>query len=134
MESPQDSQFLCSEGDRAEVYSPIGKSHGWGLRADGAAYKTCVEITVKGAAEVLSTVMAEAVNVVNSRPLTRSNSDVAGPEVLTPNNLLHLRPNSKWYRRECLVKKIFTVVVDGGKRNTCRMCFGRGWSRSIYSP
>ena len=42
--------------------------------------------------EVLTTVMSEAVNIVNSRPLTRSSEDVSDPEALTPNHLLHLRP------------------------------------------
>ena len=40
--------------------------------------------------EVLATVMAEAGNIVNSRPLTR-NSDL-DDQPLTPNHLLHLRP------------------------------------------
>ena len=42
--------------------------------------------------EVLSTVVAEAVNVVNSRPLTRNSDSVMDDEPLTPNNLLYLRP------------------------------------------
>ena len=43
--------------------------------------------------EVLSTVVAEAVNVVNSRPLTRNSDSVMDDEPLTPNHLLHLRPS-----------------------------------------
>ena len=42
--------------------------------------------------ELLSTVMAEAVNIVNGRPVTRRSEDVNDPDALTPNHLLHLRP------------------------------------------
>ena len=42
--------------------------------------------------EVLSTVMAEAVNIVNSRPLTRNSDSSLDDQPITPNHLLHLRP------------------------------------------
>ena len=42
--------------------------------------------------EVLATVMAEAVNIVNSRPLTRNSDSDLDDQPLTPNHLLHLRP------------------------------------------
>ena len=42
--------------------------------------------------EVLSTVMAEAVNILNSRPLTRNSDSALDEQPLTPNHLLHLRP------------------------------------------
>ena len=42
--------------------------------------------------EVLATVMAEAVNIVNSRPLTRNSDSDLDDRPLTPNHLLHLRP------------------------------------------
>jgi len=42
--------------------------------------------------EVLSTVMAEAVNILNSRPLTRISDSPLDEQPLTPNHLLHLRP------------------------------------------
>ena len=42
--------------------------------------------------EVLSTVMAEAVNILNSRPLTRNSDSVLDEQPVTPNHLLHLRP------------------------------------------
>ena len=44
--------------------------------------------------EVLSAVMAEATNILNSRPLTRNNNDSSDEEPLTPNHLLQLRPCS----------------------------------------
>ena len=42
--------------------------------------------------EVLATVMAEAVNIVNSRPLTRNSDSDLDDQPLTLNHLLHLRP------------------------------------------
>ena len=42
--------------------------------------------------EVLSTVMAEAVSILNSRPLTRNSDSLLDEQPLTPNHLLHLRP------------------------------------------
>ncbi|XP_028417189.1 uncharacterized protein LOC114541467 [Dendronephthya gigantea] len=44
--------------------------------------------------EVLLTVMAEAMNILNSRPLTRNSDSPLDLEPLTPNHLLHLRPSS----------------------------------------
>lgn len=42
--------------------------------------------------EVLSTVLTEATNILNSRPLTRNSDDPMDEEPLTPNHLLQLRP------------------------------------------
>lgn len=42
--------------------------------------------------EVLSTMMAEAVNIINSRPLTRNSDSVSDDQPISPNHLLHLRP------------------------------------------
>ena len=42
--------------------------------------------------EVLSTVVTEATNILNSRPLTRNSDDPTDEEPLTPNHLLQLRP------------------------------------------
>ena len=42
--------------------------------------------------EVLSTVMAEVVTIVNSRPLTRNSDSISDDEPISPNHLLHLRP------------------------------------------
>ena len=43
--------------------------------------------------ETLLTVMAEAMNILNSRPLTRNSDSASDLEPLTPNHLLHLRPS-----------------------------------------
>ena len=42
--------------------------------------------------ELLHTVLAEATNILNSRPLTRNSDDPMDEESLTPNHLLQLRP------------------------------------------
>ena len=44
--------------------------------------------------ELLSTVIAEATNILNSRPLTRNSDDPKDEELLTPTHLLQLRPCS----------------------------------------
>lgn len=44
--------------------------------------------------EVLVTIMAEAANMLNSRPLTRNSDDPNDAAPLIPNHLLHLRPCS----------------------------------------
>ncbi|XP_028404812.1 uncharacterized protein LOC114527378 [Dendronephthya gigantea] len=44
--------------------------------------------------EVLLTVVAEATNILDSRPLTRNGDDPRDEVPLTPNHLLHLRPYS----------------------------------------
>ena len=55
--------------------------------------------------EVLVTVMAEAANILNSRPLTRNSDDPNDAAPLTPNHLLHLRPCST------LPPGIFTKII-----------------------
>ena len=59
--------------------------------------------------EVLPTVMAEAVNIVNSRPLTRNSDSDLDDQPLTPNHLLH---------QGCSSKRIFIVGVCGDKLST----------------
>ena len=42
--------------------------------------------------EVLSTVLAEVTNILNTRPLSRNSDSPLDEQPLTPNHLLHLRP------------------------------------------
>ena len=42
--------------------------------------------------EVLSTVLTEATNILNRRPLTQNSDDPMDKEPLTPNHLFQLRP------------------------------------------
>ena len=58
--------------------------------------------------EVLATVMAEAVNIVNSRPLTRNSDSDLDDQPLTLNHLLHLRST----------KRIFILGMCGDKLST----------------
>jgi hypothetical protein len=44
--------------------------------------------------EVLQTVIAEATQILNSRPLTRKSDSPMDEDPLTPNHLLNLRPTS----------------------------------------
>ena len=43
--------------------------------------------------EVLLTVLAEVTNILNSRRLSRNSDSSLDKQPLTPNHLLHLRPN-----------------------------------------
>ena len=64
--------------------------------------------------EVLSTVMAEVVNIINSCPLIRKSDSVSDDQPISPNHLLHLRPT----RQVCLLKETFIASVHGDKLST----------------
>ena len=66
--------------------------------------------------EVLSTVMAEAVNILNSRPLIRNSDNALDKQPLTPNHLLHLL-RVQTYQWEYLITMTSAVDVLGGKRS-----------------
>ena len=82
--------------------------------------------------EVLLTVMAEAMNILNSRPLTRNSDSPSDLEPLTPNHLLHLRPSPSLppgvFCKEDLYSKrawrpaqyLANVFGEGGRRSICR--------------
>ena len=67
--------------------------------------------------EVLSTVLTEATNILNSRPLTRNSDDPMDEEPLTPNHLLQLRPCAS-LPLESLRKRICIVDDSGDKHST----------------
>ena len=60
--------------------------------------------------EVLSTVMAEVVNTLNSRPLSRNSDSSQDEQAITPNHLLHLRSCPS-------LPRITAASVPGGKHN-----------------
>ena len=83
--------------------------------------------------ETLLTVMAEAMNILNSRPLTRNSDSASDLEPLTPNHLLHLRPSPSlppgvfekddlYCKRAWRQAQYLTNVYsgEGGQRSTCR--------------
>lgn len=70
--------------------------------------KECLKVLDDGKKltdEVLLTVLAEAAEVINSRPLTYQPQDASTPEALTPNHFLRLGPANK------------ELVLDTGNEN-----------------
>ena len=65
--------------------------------------------------EVLATVMSEATNILNSRPLTRNSDDPSDEQPITPNHLLKLRPCPTLL--EFLIIQIYTLSAVGDKPN-----------------
>ena len=83
--------------------------------------------------ETLLTVMAEAMNILNSRPLTRNSNSAYDLEPLTPNHLLHLRPSAS-LPPGIFEKDDLYGSEHGGKHNTWPMYSGEGGSRSTCQP
>ena len=72
-----------------------GKPYGGSLGEDERPERQILKALLKEQVvndEVLSTVMTEANNILNSRPLARNSDDPRDEEPLTPNHLLQLRP------------------------------------------
>ena len=64
--------------------------------------------------EVLSIVMTEVVNILNSRPLTRNSDSALDEQPVTPSHL-HLRPHLDY--PVYLIKMTSAVDVLGGKHS-----------------
>lgn len=80
---------FCAQRGIKWIVNPPGASHMEG------AVRQILNVLLKEQVvndEVLSTVMTEATNILNSRPLTRNSDDPTDEEPLTPNHLLQLRP------------------------------------------
>ena len=87
---------FCSQRGIDWIFNPPGASHMGGswermIRSVRQVLNTLLKEQIVGD-EVLSTILAEVTNILNSRPLTRNSSDPNDPDALTPNHLLHLRP------------------------------------------
>ena len=73
----------------------IRSDRGTNFTAASKELKESVKFTLKEQVvsdEVLLTFMAEAVNIINSRPLTQNSNSQLDEQPITPNHLLHLRP------------------------------------------
>ena len=75
--------------------------------------------------EVLSTVLAEVTNILNSRPLSRNSDSPLDEQPLTPNHLLHLRPCPS-VPPGVFDKDDLSCRRLGGKRNILQICSGIG--------
>ena len=87
---------FCTQRGIDWIFNPPGASHMGGawermIRSVREILRSLLKEQVV-CDEVLSTIVAEVTNILNSRPLTRSSSDSRDPDPLTPNHLLHLRP------------------------------------------
>ena len=87
---------FCSQRRIEWIFNPPGVSHmggGW-ERITRSVRKILNHLLQKQVVsdEFLTTVMSEAANILNSRPLTTVSDDPRDEHPLTPNHLLHLRP------------------------------------------
>ena len=87
---------FCAQRKIEWVFNPPGASHMGGSweRMIRTVRKVLNHLLQEQAVsdEVLTTIMAEAANILNSRPLTIISDDPRDEHPLTPNHLLHLRP------------------------------------------
>ena len=102
----QKIQTFCTQRGIRWNFNPPGASHMGGIwermiRSVRQILKALLKEQVV-VDEVLTTVMAETSNILNSRPLTRNSDDPSDDEPLTPNHLLQLRAPS------CLPPGIFS--------------------------
>ena len=87
---------FCTQRGIEWIFNPPGASHMGGpwermIRSVRQILRALLKEQVV-CDEVLSTVLTEATNILNSRPLTRNSDDPMDEEPLTPNHLLKLRP------------------------------------------
>ncbi len=87
---------FCLKKEIDWVFNPPASSHKGGvwermIRTVRQVLRTTLKQQLVSD-EVLSTFMAEAVYIINSRPLTRNSDDHGDENPITPNHLLHLRP------------------------------------------
>ena len=88
--------IFCRQKKIAWIFNPPSASHmGGALERMIRSVRQILKAILKEqlvSDEVLSTVIAEAVSILNSRPLTRNSDSPLDEQPLTPNHLLHLRP------------------------------------------
>lgn len=84
---------FCAQKGIKWIFNPQGASYMGGAWERIRSVRQILKALLKEQIvcdEVLSTVMAEATNILNDRPLTRNSSDPRDEEPLTPNHLLQL--------------------------------------------
>ena len=87
---------FCAQTEIRWIFNPPSASHMGGawermIRSVRQVLKAMLKEQIV-CDEVLFTIIAEVVNIVNSRPLTRNSDSPLDDEPLTPNHLLQLRP------------------------------------------
>ena len=92
----QKVENFCPQRGIQWIFNPPGASHFGGvwkrmIRSTRQVLRALLKEQLVSD-EVLLTVMAEATNILNSRPLTRNSDDASDDQPLTPNHLLKLRP------------------------------------------
>ena len=86
---------FCAQRGIDWIFIPPGAGHMGGswkrmIRSVRQILKALLKEQIVGD-EVLSTIVAEVTNILNSRPLTRNSSDPKDSDPVTPNHLVHLR-------------------------------------------
>ena len=92
----QKVENFCPQRGIQWIFNPPGASHFGGvwkrmIRSTRQVLRALLKEQLVSD-EVLLTVMAEATNILNSRPLTRNSDDASDDQPLTPNHLSKLRP------------------------------------------
>ena len=93
-QNPKIREF-CLKKEIEWVFNPPASSHKGGVWERIRTVRQVLKATLNQqlvSDEVLSTFMAEAVYMINSRPLTRNSDDHSDDNPITPNHLLHLCP------------------------------------------
>ena len=113
--NPQKVSSFCSQKGIEWIFNPQTTSHMGGVRKSGMfrSVRKILRAMLKEQVvsdEVLSTVMAEVVSTLNSRPLSRNSDSPQDEQPITSNHLLHLRSESASIR-------ITAASVPGGKHN-----------------
>ena len=124
---------ICLQKEIEWVFNPTASSHMRGVwERMIRTIRQVLRATLKEqlvSDEVLSTFMAEAVNIINSRPLTRNSDSPPDEQPLTPNQLLRLRtcaslPPGIFEKRDLYCKRAWPASYPGacvvlGLRGLC---------------
>ena len=132
------SQVVCSTRRRGVewVFNPPSASHQGGIwermiRTVRRVLCALLDHSTRLTDDVLVTVMCDAENLVNSRPITKCSDDPDDDEPITPNHLLLLHNNasSSWgtFFSSDIYRKRWRYTLS-----ISTLSFGRGGSESIF--